>query len=125
MKLRHFLPALRATRFRRAVALVVALAFTLLSAGTVLADASAQSSRGSAASKVGLVFKQATDQGDSDTYGHPPQHALPCHCHAVIGGDPEPYEIAPLAMLLGSPQPSPTRFLRSRQTAPPDRPPCT
>ncbi|HEY4251545.1 MAG TPA: hypothetical protein VGM87_10105 [Roseomonas sp.] len=125
MQLRHLLPALRATRLRRAVALAVALVFLVLSAGTVFANTPVDGPFGGASSDIGLVF-QTSDPGDQETSGlRGSQHALPCHCHAVIGGDPEPYAIPLAAKPLNGARPVPEQSLRSLAAAPPHRPPCT
>lgn len=126
MKLPRLLPALRLAPVRRAVALVVALVFMMLSAAPTLADAPTLPGVGDSAPKVELLLKQAAENGTSGDPGQPDAlHTLSCHCHAVMGGDPEPYELTFVARSIGGMLPPPEHPLHSRSAAPPSRPPCT
>lgn len=126
MKLPRLLPALRLARIRRAVALVAALVFMILSATPVLADAPTLPGAGDSAPEVELLLTQAAENGTSGDPGQPDApHARPCHCHAIMGGDPEPYELTFAAGSIGGMLPLPEHPLHSRSAAPPSRPPCT
>lgn len=125
MTLPRHLAVLHVTRFRRAVALLMALVFVMLSATSVLAHAATGAEVGDRGSAFVVILEQAPQQGDPDDAGQPgAPHALPCHCHAIIGAGPEPYVLAVAAGLIGGPSVLPDQRLASRPTAPPTRPPC-
>lgn len=103
----------------------MALVFVMLSATSVLADAAAGMDIGDRLSAFDAVADQAAQQGDPDDSGQPEApHALRCHCHAVIGGDPEAYVLTVAAGVISGRSPLPDQRLASRPTAPPIRPPC-
>lgn len=126
MTLPRLLPALRLARLRRVVALVVALAFMMLFAAPVLADASSLPGPEDNAVKVELLLNQPSGNGASDDPGQPDvPHTRSCHCHAVIVGGPEPYELTFVARSIGGILSPPVHPLHSHAAAPPGRPPCT